>query len=380
MGTTSGFRQGMAATAASALVAGVMFGAGAAAGWQLLSVRQAHAEAPPDVPAAGMLLGRETIADMVDRAGPAVVNVTTTLQSTGAVDQVFGNDPNLKQFFGSGATQTALGTGFVVTPDGTILTNEHVIHGATDVQVTVQGHSQPFAAHVVGSDAESDVAVLKIDAQNLAIVPLGDSDKTRVGEWVIAVGNPQGLSHTTTVGVISAKGRPIVASGRRFRNLLQTDAAINPGNSGGPLLNLNGEVIGINNAVSLNAQGIGFAIPINTVKAVEPALLAQGRVIRPWLGVYLQDLSTPRLAAQFGVSPGAGVAVTYVVPGSPAATAGLKQGDVIQQLNRQAVSNPDQVVGIIQSAQVGDQLLVLIWRNGGPQSFTVTLTEKPAER
>jgi len=216
-------------------------------------------------------LGPETIADMVAAAGPAVVEIQTEVATQ--VDNPFFNDPFFQQFFGQNFSQPqtevqqGLGSGFLISPDGYLLTNEHVIDGATVITVTIAGKSQTVSAQVVGSDKDLDLAVLKVNAgSNLPYLKLGDSDNSRVGDWAIAIGNPYGLDNTVTVGVISAKGRPVTVQDHNYPNLLQTDASINPGNSGGPLLNLNGEVIGINTAVDEQAQGIGFAIPINTAK------------------------------------------------------------------------------------------------------------------
>jgi S1-C subfamily serine protease len=210
-----------------------------------------------------------TIADTVAAVGPAVVRIDTEV--TTQVENPFFNDPLFQQFFGQdfGQSQTeveqGLGSGFLVSPDGYLLTNEHVIDGATSITVTIAGQSQPVSAQVINSDKDLDLAVLKVNAgTDLPYLKLGDSDNTPVGSWAIAIGNPYGLDHTVTVGVISAKGRPIAVQDRNYTNLLQTDASINPGNSGGPLLNLDGQVVGINTAVDEQAQGIGFAIPSNT--------------------------------------------------------------------------------------------------------------------
>jgi S1-C subfamily serine protease len=216
-------------------------------------------------------LGPSTIADTVAAAGPAVVKIETEV--TTQVDNPLFDDPFFRQFFGQdfGQQQTevqqGLGSGFLISPDGYLLTNEHVIDGATSISVTMAGQSQSVGAQVVGSDKNLDLAVLKINAgSNLPYLKLGDSDNIRVGDWAIAIGNPYGLDNTVTVGVISAEGRPLTVEDHDYPNLLQTDASINPGNSGGPLLDLNGEVIGINTAVDEQAQGIGFAIPSNTAK------------------------------------------------------------------------------------------------------------------
>jgi S1-C subfamily serine protease len=214
-------------------------------------------------------IGQDTIADTVAAAGPAVVKIETEV--TTQVANPFFDDPFFNQFFGQNLDQPqteveqGLGSGFLVSSDGLIMTNEHVIDGATVITVTIAGQSQPVSAQVINSDKDDDLALLKVNAgSNLPYLKLGDSDNIRAGDWAIAIGNPYGLDHTVTVGVISAKGRPITVGDHDYPNLLQTDASINPGNSGGPLLDLNGEVIGINTAVDEQAQGIGFAIPSNT--------------------------------------------------------------------------------------------------------------------
>jgi S1-C subfamily serine protease len=223
-------------------------------------------------------IGANTIPDIVAAASPAVVKIET--QTTTEVENPFFNDPFFRQFFGQGAfppqyeVQKGLGSGILISANGYLLTNEHVIDGAQQIQITITGQPQPVPAQVIKSDQDLDLAVLKVNAgTNLPYLKLGDSDQTRVGSWAIAIGNPYGLDHTVTVGVISAKGRPITVQDHNYPNLLQTDASINPGNSGGPLIDLNGEVIGINTAVDTAAQGIGFAIPSNTAAAYLGSLI-----------------------------------------------------------------------------------------------------------
>ncbi|NLU50127.1 MAG: trypsin-like serine protease [Syntrophomonadaceae bacterium] len=220
------------------------------------------------------------IPDVVSRVSPAVVTIRTTEQIDQKLDPFF-NDPFFRQFYGrryraqeQPRVSQGLGSGFIISKDGYILTNEHVISGADEIEVTLSGGNESYPARKVSADYDLDLAVLKIDAgQDLPTVPLGNSNSARVGDWVIAIGNPYGLDHTVTVGVISAKGRPITIEDRQYENLLQTDASINPGNSGGPLLNLKGEVVGINTAINAEAQGIGFAIPSSTVQAVIKGLV-----------------------------------------------------------------------------------------------------------
>jgi serine protease Do len=222
--------------------------------------------------------------------------------------------------------------------------------------------------------------VLKINSDKLfPTLKLGDSNNIKVGNWVVAIGNPLGLDHTVTVGVISAKERPITIQGdtgqRQFKNLLQTDASINPGNSGGPLLNLNGEVIGINTAVSSTGQGIGFAIPTSTVQEVLEDLIAKGQVTRPWIGVYMQPL-TEELANYFGLDKVEGVVITDVVAGSPAAKAGLRRQDIILEFNNKTISDTSQLQEAVQELKIGSKVTALIWRNGEKQYVTMTITQK----
>ncbi|NPV27404.1 MAG: PDZ domain-containing protein [Firmicutes bacterium] len=323
-----------------------------------------------------------TIADIVEATGPAVVKIETrtTVRGSATMDP-FLNDPFFRQFFG-GSFQSrprvsqGLGSGFIITKDGYILTNEHVVDGADEISVTILGYDQPLPAKLIGADHDLDLAVLKVEAEkDLPFLQLGESDKTRVGEWVIAIGNPYGLDHTVTVGVISAKGRPVTVQDRQYRNLLQTDASINPGNSGGPLLNLRGEVIGINTAVNAQAQGIGFAIPTSTVQGVLKDLINNGKVAHPWLGVSLLPV-TKEIARSLGLEQAVGAVVNGVVSGSPAERAGLKAGDVIQEYNGVAIKNPQDLVEQVAQTPVGSQVVVKLNRKGKTQEITVTIGEK----
>lgn len=327
-------------------------------------------------------LGPDTIPDMVSQAGPAVVRINTTTISESRLDPFF-NEPFFRQFFGDQFSVPSqqqeshgLGSGFIISTDGYILTNEHVIEGVSQIEVTLSNPEKSYPARLVGSDKDLDLAVLKIDADNeLPTLTLGDSDSIRVGDWVVAIGNPYGLDHTVTVGVISAKGRPMSIDDRQYRNLLQTDASINPGNSGGPLLNLRGEVVGINTAINSQAQGIGFAIPSSTVKSVIDDLINKGGVSHPWLGVYLQSL-TKETAQSYGLNDTAGALVTQVVSGAPAAKAGLSKGDVIVGYNGSAVANPDQLIELVQGTGIGSRVEVQFIRNGETKSVVVTIEAK----
>jgi len=325
-------------------------------------------------------IGPTDIADMVERVSTAVVNIETTVRVRSS--NPFSNDPFFRDFFGDSLrdqtqVETGVGTGTIITDSGYILTNYHVVEGADSVLVKLVGSNKPLAAKVVGYDDQLDLAVLKINASGkLPVLPLGNSDSTRVGEWVIAIGNPYGLDHTVTAGVISAKERPITIEGRQYKNLIQTDAAINPGNSGGPLLNLNGEVIAINTAVNVQAQGIGFAIPINTAKDVLNQLINQGKVIRPYMGVYLRDLSQ-ELADYLGAPNTKGALVAEIMYGSPAAKAGIRKGDIILEVNGSEIEDSTALTEKIGKMKVGSKVELKILRERRQITITVTLEEKP---
>lgn len=324
----------------------------------------------------------DIVADIVERVSPAVVNIDTLRIAVFRSPLApFFSDPFFRRFFGDipelerQVPQRGIGTGFVFRPDGYILTNEHVIRGANEIKVTfIDG--KEYQGKVVGADPLTDIAVVKIDADNLPTIPLGDSDKARVGEFVIAIGNPYGLSHTVTVGVLSAKGRPISAgdSGREYENFLQTDAAINPGNSGGPLLNLKGEVIGINTAILPYAQGIGFAIPINMAKSILDQLITKGKVVRAWLGVYIQDL-TPEMAEKFGLPEAKGALVADISKGSPAEKAGIKRGDIILKVDGKETPTVSSLQQEIRSRRPGDRIRLEIWRDRQSIVLEATLGE-----
>jgi len=327
-------------------------------------------------------LGPDTIPDIVAKVSPAVVRIDTTEQVSTSLDPFF-NDPFFRQFFGNQfripeqpRVSTGLGSGFIVSADGYILTNEHVISSADKIEVTLAGRSETYPARKIGADHDLDLAVLKIDAgEDLPTIPLGNSDSIRVGDWAIAIGNPYGLDHTVTVGVISAKGRPVTVQDRQYRNLLQTDASINPGNSGGPLLNLKGEVIGINTAVNAQAQGIGFAIPSSTVRSVFDELVNKGKVTHPWLGVYLQSV-TKEMAQYLGLKDQSGALVVQVANGSPAARAGLQRGDVIISYNGSNVASPSELTDLVSGTAVGSQVEICYIRGGKTKTVVVTIEAK----
>jgi len=340
---------------------------------------QNQVQTPQSSPLGGgsVLIGPTNIADMVARVSPAVVNIETKTKVSNN-NPFF--DPFFRDFFGDRLSpqqsiQTGIGTGVIINEDGYVLTNQHVIDNAESISVNLAS-GEKYPATVVGQDYELDLAVLKISAkQKLSWLELGDSDSLRVGDWVVAIGNPYGLDHTVTAGLVSAKGRPMQIEDRVYKNLIQTDAAINPGNSGGPLLNLNGQVVGINTAVNAQAQGIGFAISINTVREVLDDLIKQGKVIRPYIGIYLQPV-TEDIAKSLGIEA-KGIIVAGVEKGSPAAKAGLTQYDVITQIDQTPVNTYDELQEILKKHKVGDTITLNVIRNRTPMLVPIVLTEKP---
>jgi len=365
--------------ALAAFVAGVMFAGGATLFKELSS---------PQPPVADNLAGAntvafggESVADIVDRVSPAVVKIDTRVTKTSGWNSFF-NDPFFREFFGRPVPQQpreerGVGSGFIFSSDGYILTNEHVIQGATEVTVTLAGSQKPLPAKVIGADHDLDLAVIKIEGHGFPTLKIGDSNRTRVGDPVIAIGNPYGLDHTVTTGVISAKGRPIIIEDRYYDNLLQTDASINPGNSGGPLLNMRGEVIGVNTAVNTQAQGIGFAIPTSTIRPVLDELIRTGKIAHPWLGVQMQEL-TPEVAQYAGLTDTQGVLVIAVVPQSPAARAGIKPGDILLSLDGQQITGPQHLGNLVRSRKAGDNVKIVLRRDGRNMTLQAVLERRPS--
>lgn len=338
------------------------------------------------------------IANIAEAANPATVYIQVKWPAAEADDynqywtSPFGSffDNWFFPYPQSPSERVSQGTGFIIDPSGIVVTNHHVIgdrDGEQEVTVTVSSPtmSGDFKATILGSDARLDLAVLQIEGQEgpFPTVPLGDSDQSRPGEWVIAIGNPYGkqFDHTVTVGVLSAKGREITimadSSPQVYENLMQTDAAINSGNSGGPLLNIQGEVIGINTAVHAEAQGIGFAIPINVAKDVLEELIETGEVAKTWLGIYYLEVDEP-LAAQLRLADTKGVVVTDVVVNSPAEQAGLQAWDVIRRIGNLDITSEQSLADVIASHKPGDKVLLTILRGSDSLLLEIELGNAPA--
>ena len=329
---------------------------------------------------------RASYADLVDRTAPAVVTVRSERKVAAQTQSSPFDDPMFRQFFGDRLPQMkqqqqpqiehGLGSGVIVSPDGTILTNNHVVAGASQVKVDLP-NKQTYDAKVVGTDVPSDLAVLKIEAENLPTLPVGNSDAVRVGDVVLAIGNPLGLRQTVTSGIISAKGRQTGLRDGSFEDFLQTDAAINQGNSGGALINVNGELIGINSQIlspSGGNIGIGFAIPSNMAKSVMQQLMSGGKVRRGMLGVGIQDV-TSALAENFGLKDVRGVIVNSVAQGSPAEKAGLKRGDVIVSFNGANISDGNELRNKVAQTAPGTEASIGYLRENKEQTAKLTLGE-----
>ncbi len=330
---------------------------------------------------------RDSFAPIINKVAPAVVKieVTTTVKNT-ATEQWRGfEDPFWRHFFGdqfgrmfpeppSGPFhEHGLGSGVIVTKDGYILTNNHVVDNASDLKVTLQD-GREFSAKVVGRDPKSDIAVIKIDAQNLPVVPMADSDKVQVGDRVLAIGNPFGVGQTVTQGIVSAKDRGNVGI-EHYENFIQTDAAINPGNSGGALVDVEGRLIGINTAIlsrSGGSQGVGFAIPSDLARNVMESLVQYGHVTRGYLGVMIQDLN-PTLAQEFKLKGTSGALIGDVVPDGPAARAGLKDGDVLLEFNHKPVTDSRHLQLTVTETKPGTIVPVKVWRDGTARTMEITV-------
>ncbi len=362
---------------------GLIIGLGLSAGLDLQRTSSAQRSSVA-LSSSSTALPENPFAQVVEKALPAVVYVDVRRKVTGGSDDM--QDELMRRFFGDDNTRRrpqrvpSSGSGFIIDAKGYVLTNSHVVRDAEDINVTLND-KRTFKATVVGSDPETDVAIIKIEGQRLPVVPLGDSDRIRVGDWAIAIGNPLGLLRgSVTVGVVSAQGRTdlsIFGGTPAFQDFIQTDASINFGNSGGPLCNIRGEAIGINTAINPSGQGIGFAIPINLARHVAEQLIAHGSVTRAWLGVQLEDL-TPELAEGFGLDGTQGVLISSVIKDQPADRAGLRRNDVIVEYDGQAVSDRQKFRLKVADTPVGKKAPVVVLREGKRQTFYVTLGERSA--
>lgn len=330
-----------------------------------------------------------SFADLAERLKPAVVNISTTKTiRTGGVfrspfgegspfDRYFGGDDFFEKFFGDVPRrefkQKSLGSGFIISHDGYVFTNNHVVEQAEKILVKLSDGKE-YEAKIIGKDAKTDIALIKIKPDNsLPVVEIGDSEKLRVGDWVLAIGNPFGLEQTVTAGIVSAKARVIGAG--PYDNFIQTDASINPGNSGGPLFNMEGKVIGINTAIVAQGQGIGFAIPINMAKSILPDLKTKGKVSRGWIGVSVQDI-TEDIAQNLKLKDRNGALISEVFEGDPADKASLKTGDIVIGINGKKVKDTHELLMVIASFHVGDRISVNVLRDSKEITFQVVVAER----
>lgn len=329
-----------------------------------------------------------SFSSLAEKASSAVVNIRTvkTIKGGGRVFRQFkrgpfGEDDSMRdffdRFFGENRQhdfkQRSLGSGFIIDKEGYIVTNNHVVDNADKIEVLLKDEKK-FDAEIVGRDVNTDLALIKIKSgRNLPVLKFGDSDAIKVGQWVVAIGSPFGLEHTITAGIISAKGR-VIGSGP-YDDFLQTDASINPGNSGGPLINMKGEVVGINTAIIASGQGIGFAIPVNLAKGIIDQLKNSGEVTRGWLGVGIQDISD-EVAEYYGIEEKIGVLVIEVFPGDPADMAGVKPKDIILSVNGKKVSTARELTGVIADIGVGDTARMKVLRNGATKTFKVKIAKR----
>ncbi len=336
---------------------------------------------------------RNYVVDAVNRTGPAVVriNASRTVANNQQIPDVFLEDPMFRQFFGDQLqrmprerVERGTGSGFIINKEGDIITNAHVVSGADKVTVILKDGRQ-IEGKVIGSDELTDIAVIQVKSDNLPTVSLGSSSNLQPGDWAIAIGNPLGLDNTVTAGIISAIGRKSGQIGVDKRvSFIQTDAAINPGNSGGPLLNQNGEVIGVNTAIIQGAQGLGFAIPIETAQRIAKQLIQNGKVSRAYLGIQMVTVD-PNVKKQVNqdsnlgiqISEDKGVLITRVVEDSPAAKAGAKRGDVIVKFDNQEIITADQVTQLVEDRAVGDKIRMEVKRNGQTVALNVEAAQFP---
>ena len=350
----------------------------------VVEVRESSAAPAPASEAVhqGSRVGPVSYADAVARAAPAVVNVHTAKIITRQIHPLL-NDPIFKRFFGERfnnsrkEVETSLGSGVLISEQGYILTNNHVIAGAIEIQVLL-ADGRTAHASIVGTDVDTDLAVLRIEDDSLPTVIIGDSNGLRVGDISLAIGNPFGVGQTVTMGIISATGRDHLGI-TTYEDFIQTDAAINPGNSGGALINARGELIGINSAIysrSGGSQGIGFAIPINLAKGVMKQIIEQGHVVRGWLGIEAQDL-TPQLAESFKLPTTEGVLIAGVLRDGPANNAGLLPGDIVTSINNTRVTDANEAMKLISMQTPGTQITMSVIRDGKLHTIKPQISRRP---
>ena len=334
----------------------------------------------------------ESFSLLAETAGPAVVNIRTvkTIKGGGPVFRHFrrsprgGEDPFkdfFEKFFGEDTQrefkQPSLGSGFIIDKEGFVVTNNHVIQDADQIKVKLGGDTE-YDAKVVGRDPNTDLALLKIKTgRDLPVLKMGDSDALKIGQWVVAIGSPFGLERTVTAGIVSAKGR-VIGSGP-YDNFIQTDASINPGNSGGPLINMKGEVVGINTAIIAAGSGIGFAIPVNLAEKIIAQLKSEGEVTRGWLGVAIQDI-TGEMADYYGLKDRKGVLVADVFKGDPADEAGIRPKDIILEVNDKVIETSRQLTAMIADLKVGEDAKVEVFRDGKVKTFQIKLAKRDDQR
>lgn len=330
----------------------------------------------------------KSFSTLAEMASAAVVNIRTVTTAKGG-GQVFrhfqrgpfGEDDRMKEFFeryfgeqpDQNFKQRSLGSGFIIDKEGYVVTNNHVVENADEIQVILKDEKM-YEAKIIGRDANTDIALIQIlSDDDFEVIKLGNSDTLRIGHWVVAIGNPFGLENTVTAGIVSAKGR-IIESGP-YNDYIQTDASINPGNSGGPLLNMKGEVVGINTMMFAGGRGIGFAIPVNTAKNVVAQLRERGEVTRGWLGVSIQDVPKD-IAEYFGIEDNRGALVANVVPGDPADTAGIQPQDIIVEIDGQNVADSRELLRLVASLNVGQTADIKVLRNGKIKNFEVKVAKR----
>jgi serine protease Do len=371
------------------IITGIVLGLGLAGGLSFTGqsgVQQASLTVPTATAAEAVMVP-VNFTELAEKAKPGVVNIRTVKTTNGGgpvFRHFFGRNPHggqdpFQDFFGLGPQrefkQRSLGSGFLLDNEGYIVTNNHVVEDADQIKVRLFDEAE-YDATIIGRDPKTDLALIKIDAPSKDLKPLelGDSDTIPVGSWVVAIGSPFGLEQTVTAGIVSAKGR-IIGSGP-YDDFIQTDASINPGNSGGPLLNLKGEVVGINTAIVASGQGIGFAIPINMAHGIIDQLKDSGEVSRGWLGVGIQDL-TPELAEYYAIKEKEGVLVTQTYEGDPADKAGIKEGDVIVAVDGKRIASSRELSRTVAEAGVGNKMSLTVLRDGREKEIDVKLAKRP---